>query len=304
MKNIIFISDLHLGAGAANDFHESYHLHRLLDYAAENASELVILGDLLELLQSEFLEIYAEHHSIFEHFFALAEKIPVKYILGNHDAAAAIDVNPRGKSAFLGSKIQVLPEYENLPLKIFAAHGHQFSLANRHDNILDFAEVSVGDRVTKFVGWMERNIHPKIDNWMESLYFKYRKLMHRFSRNAKNFAYLVTPANPLYRALGGDFAEYETAARNVLASERYSVCVFGHTHIPQIKALEDKIYANSGSWVGENQITEPPIFLDIDANFVRMIDARTFEVIGSVSREQPKITKPHKASIFKNKVIV
>jgi len=298
-KNIIFISDLHLGSGEANDFHHAYHLHKLLEYAEENADELVILGDFLELLQCNFYEIYAQHHLIFTHLFELAKKIPVKFVVGNHDAITAADFDFEKKSYFLGSNIEIMLEYENLPLKIFAAHGHQYSLMNSHQNRLDFSEVSAGDRIARAVGWMEKNIHPKIDNLLEAVYIRLKKLHRKISGKTKKFAEIVTPAHPDYKSLGGDFSEYIRAAKNILNSPRYSLCIFGHTHMPRVEGFENGIYANSGSWVGERT----PIFLEANENFLRSIDVKTFEILENHSRQRQKVQQSERVNIFKNKVL-
>ncbi len=277
LRNIIFISDLHLGVGRANDFHAGYHLHRLLDYAVDNADELVILGDFLELLQCDFLEIYAEHRLIFEHLFELARKIPVKYVLGNHDAAIAIECDPRGCSNFFGSKIEVIPEYENEKLKLFAIHGHQYSLENCHKNLLDPNEMPTGDRITQIVGWLEKNVNHSSDTFLEKIYLGYKKIARRISGDTQKLAELVNPSHPDYRKLGGNFSEYERGAEDILASECYSLAVFGHTHVAGVREFENGIYANCGSWVGEDPICTPPTFLEVNEKFVRLVDAQTLE---------------------------
>lgn len=289
-QNIIIISDLHLGAGAANDFHATYALHKLFDYAEENATELVILGDFMELIQSEFTEIYLQHHLIFKHLFALAKKIPVKYVVGNHDAMVAVEYSPDGKSNFLGSDIQVIPAYENLDLRLYALHGHQYSLLNNRADILDFADGNPpGDKVARVVGWLEKNVNGKIDNAFEDAYLAYKKFLRKLSGETKSFSKLVTPANPNYMKLGGDYLEYEAGAADVLRSPKYDLVVFGHTHIPGIEHLSEGIYANSGSWVGDDSISNPPTFLEInDAGFIRLIDAETYEILESATMPKPK----------------
>lgn len=286
-SNLIFISDIHLGADATNDFHHTHALHQLFDYAAENADELIIVGDFLELSQSDFYAIYSKHHNLFQHLFELAEKIPVKYIFGNHDAIVGMDYDPQKTGHFLGSAIEVLPEYENLKLKIFAAHGHQFSHLNRHDNCLDFAEKpSVGDGITRLAGWAERNIHPKLDNWIEKLHLNFKKWRRGIARKKPNFANLVTPAHPDYVELGGDFSEYDRGARDILRSDRYSLAIFGHTHLAGVREFEEGIYANCGSFVDNNFNDHPPTFLEVNADFVRLVDATTFELIENVARDK------------------
>jgi UDP-2,3-diacylglucosamine pyrophosphatase LpxH len=303
-QNIIFISDLHLGSGAANDFHKTYQLYKLFDYAEENATELVILGDFMELLQCDFMEIYIQHHPIFTRLFALARKIPVKYIIGNHDSLVAIEYSPDGKSRFLGSEIEILPEYENLDLKVLAAHGHQYSLMNSRDDILDAKEESnSGDKVARIVGWLEKFVSGKIDNVLERLYLDYKKLLRKVSGETINFAKLVTPANPDYLKLGGNYLEYEAGAADLLCSERYDLVIFGHTHIPGIAYLKDGIYVNSGSWVGDDFLNNPPLFVELNEVSVKLVDAETYAIFESANLRKakplslPRIQKKQKTKV-------
>jgi len=290
-QNIIFISDLHLGSGKSNDFHATFQLHRLFNYAAKNATELVIVGDFLELLQSELTEVYIQHHPIFVHLFALAREISVRYVIGNHDALTAIDFRPDGKSWFLGSPILITPEYENRELKIFSAHGHQYSLFNQCDDILDISEgSSPGDRIARVIGWLEQHLHHKVDNVLEKVYLDYKFLLRKILRETKNQAKLVTPAHPLYEKFGGDYSEYECGALSVLRSDRHSLVIFGHTHQALLKTFKKEhdgvngIYANAGSWVGEDFLKNPPVFVEVNAEIVKLINAETFEVFASAKR--------------------
>ena len=294
-QNVIFISDLHLGSGKANDFHKTYQLHKLLDYAEKYASELVIVGDFLELLQCEFEEIYIQHHEIFKHLFTLAKKIPVKYVIGNHDALVAIDYSPEGGGKFLGSEIEVLPAYENADLKLIALHGHQYSLLNSKEDILNVTEASnPGDKVARMVGWLEENVNGKIDNVLEKAYLDYKKLLHKISGETRNYAKMVNPSHPDYQKLGGDYLEYEEGACDILKSEKYEIAIFGHTHLPGVKHICGGIYANSGSWVGDDAIENPPTFLEVNEFGVKLIDAETYELLDSANPRKAKILRKTK----------
>lgn len=296
-KPVLFISDLHLGAGPANDFHQTYQLHRFLDYAREEASELVILGDFLELLQCELTEIYVQHHQLLMHLFDLSRQIPVKYVIGNHDALVAIDYRSDAPSYFLGSPILVTPEYENRTLKIFAAHGHQHSLLSHRDDILDLSEGSTpGDRIAHAAGWLERHVHPKLDDFLVKTYLDYKILLRKIHLQTKSYAELVTPAHSDYERLGGDYGEYEKGALDVLRSDRYSLCLFGHTHRQQIQRFTrdqdgaDGLYANTGSWVENDAVKYPPTFAEVSVDRVRLVDAETYEVLDSAERNLKRKT--------------
>lgn len=297
-QNLIFISDIHLGAGATNNFYHTYTLHRLFDYAAENANELIIVGDFLELLQSDFYKIYSEHHNIFQHLFRLAKKIEVKYVFGNHDSIVGMDYDPQKKRLFLGSDIEILPQYDNLELKIFATHGHQFSLLNNRNDCLGFSEKPVGDRTVHVANWTEKNIHPKLNNFIKKIYLNFKKWQRQISRRKPNFAGLVNPTHPDYIELGGDFSEYSRGAHNVLQNDHYSLTIFGHTHFAEIKKFEEGIYANCGSFVNNYFADQPPTFLEVNEDFVRLVDATTFELIENIARPKKISQKKEKRGVL------
>jgi len=288
-KPVIFISDLHLGAGEANDFHFTFELHRLLDYAAEHASGLVLNGDILELLQSELTEVYLQHHELFMHLFDVARKIPVTYVIGNHDALVAMDYRPEAPSYFLGSPILVTPEYTNEALGVIALHGHQFDAWNSKEDILDISEGSTpGDRIATVLGHLERHVHPKLDNVLDKLYMNYKKTLRAISHDTLNYANLVTPAHPDFAKLGGTFEEYDAGVRDMLRSKKWDVCVIGHTHRQEIRRYPEGIMANTGSWVGDDRHLSPPTFVEASADIVRLIDADTFEVLAQEDRRASK----------------
>lgn len=300
-KPVFFISDLHLGAGPSDDFRRTFELHRFLDFARREASELVIVGDFLELLQSELTEIYLRHHELFTHLFAVAREIPVTYVIGNHDAAAAIDYSPDpAASFFFGSPIRVTPVYEHLELRIVAQHGHQFDRINRRRDLLDLAEGSTpGDRIARAVGHLEALISPDIDHWLER-YLAHKNKLTSLQKQLAKLAGQVFPSSPIYLAQGGNDSEYLAGARDLLRSPRYSVAILGHTHRQLLHRFDPTkdgcsgIYANTGSWVGLDSVQSPAVYAAVSAESVQLIDAESFEILASMDRELAPISQAKK----------
>ena len=284
VKPVYIISDTHLGAGNSNDFYRTFELHQFLQRAEKQASELVLLGDIFELLQSELTEIYIQHHEIIQHIFRLAEKIPVTFVLGNHDAFLAVDWKEKNTGYLLGSRIVVTPTYQNPALSMTAIHGHQYDAVNRREDMLDLAGGSTpGDRISRAVGWLEEHVHKKSDSFLEKLYLDYKLMLKKIGDDTASASTLVTPAHPLYEKLGGTYSEYEAGAADLLKGS-VSLVAMGHTHQQGITPLEGGLYVNTGSWVGSNDTTHPPTFASISKNEAALYDAVSGQVLAKERR--------------------
>ncbi len=265
---ILLTSDLHLGAGKSVDFFRTWELHKFFQYAEKNAKELVLLGDIFEFLQTDLMHAYVAHKVLIDHLYQLAGKIKVTYVVGNHDAVMAVFCEPHGKGYFFESKIRVVPEYVNKKYKLYAAHGHAFDSLNRKQDILNVKEEpTVGDHITQFAGWLEEHVNPHADDFFLKIYEGYQKILKKIGAEAREASSLVTPANPQYEKLGGDYSEYEKGVRKILALDQYEICVLGHTHKPLQKELPGGTYVNAGSWVEKEKV---PTFVEVDSNGVRL----------------------------------
>lgn len=84
-RPIYCISDLHLGDGGPRDNflpEKEKQLHAFLDYVEQRRGELLILGDLFELWQANWSQVFTTRERLLDRFAAMG----ATYILGNHDA--------------------------------------------------------------------------------------------------------------------------------------------------------------------------------------------------------------------------
>lgn len=84
-RPIYCISDLHLGDGGPRDNflpEKETQLLAFLDYVEQQRGELLILGDLFELWQANWSQIFTTRERLLDRF----AELKATYILGNHDA--------------------------------------------------------------------------------------------------------------------------------------------------------------------------------------------------------------------------
>lgn len=279
-KKLFFISDLHLGFREVDDFHHTVALHRFLNFVASEGGELVILGDGLELLQSELLFVYSAHKPLFDHLFDLAHRTKVIYVVGNHDALVGVFLkkgHPE-ESRFFGSNILVSPTFEDSDLKLWAEHGHMYDIYNRKDVTSPIDATTPGDRIATALGWMERYIAPNADQFIEEAYEGGKEVMEGVREAVTKAMGAITPASLDYR---GDLSEYTKAASEILQDGQYSLCLFGHTHVPLVEKLAGGYYVNTGSWVS---LEHPPTYVCVTADEVILGNAMTLEPMQVIKR--------------------
>ena len=152
----LFLSDLHVGDGTASDdfsFDEEFSLLLKRIDEADSQAELVILGDGLEILESEFVRnlglvdfstvcnsldgevieaIYEKHKLFFESLREFAKKHKIIYVVGNHDYYLVPNENLRKR--FLeridSEKMEIVPYFYDERCGIFAQHGNQYDVSN------------------------------------------------------------------------------------------------------------------------------------------------------------------------------
>jgi len=141
---------------------------------------------------------------------------------------------------------------------VIAEHGNRFDIYNREPN------TCIGRVVAKIVGFLERAIHPDLDDWLSPL-LEMKKV--------------ITPASPDYP---GDFSEYERGAETLLdQNPDCDVAILGHTHDPVLKRVRNGIYGNCGrGWSGKMQ----PTFLRVTSQKVELVDGLTFRVLKKIDR--------------------
>jgi len=248
----LFISDIHLGDGTgADDFHRDDLLLNFLDYADKKSAELVILGDLFELWQSDLEKIFWKHPAIIRKLQSIKN---ITYIYGNHD--------------YLPFSRICAEVYEDDP--VVALHGHQYDQFNRFKNPLFNLKWPIGKYITVLVGELERWVHPDADTWLLKMKEKFGNFLVEaaFVQNKSHFR--------------GDLDQLAQTVEKQRKANLAPISIFGHTHEPELSIIEEdgkkRIYANTGAWVDSSY----PTFLELTNKYIRLCDGNDLDVLEEV----------------------
>jgi len=259
----IFISDLHLGDGSrTDDFHRDKQFLEFIEFAENQARELIILGDFLELWQADLDRVLFQHSEVINKLLSLRNKIKITYVIGNHDYIPFIKFKDLG--------VGICLEYNDNQNYIVAEHGHKYDIFNRYKVPLKSIKWPRGKRLALFVATLERVIHPDVDKWTK----KTIDNLDEFLQNAIIIRNKVTPATKEYLKRGGHFGEFEEAVKNHI-DKGAKIVVFGHTHIPQLQIIGKGIYANCGTWVDG----VVPTYIAYKRDRIELREALTHKVI-------------------------
>ena len=259
----IFISDLHLGNGSrTDDFHRDKEFFKFLEFVESQAEELIILGDFLELWQSDLDRALFRHSEVVNKLLSLRNKLKISYVIGNHDYIPFVK--------FIDLDVGISLEYRDTESDIVAEHGHKYDIFNRYNNPLRSIKWPSDKQLTLFVAGLERLIHPNIDIWIK----KAIEGLDDFLREAIFIRNKITPATKGYLRRGGHFGEFEEAVKNHL-NQGAKIVIFGHTHKPQLQILDEGIYANCGAWVDG----VVPTYIAYYRDRIALIEALTHKII-------------------------
>lgn len=216
---ILFISDVHLGRGAADDRRVEQDLIACLDAHQDRTEHLYLLGDLFD----EFIEY---RHLVPKGYVRLLGRLaewtdsgrPITYFVGNHD--------PWHRDYF-ESELGVRVRFESLSVRHF---GQELYLAH-------------GDRGTEksvWKSWWNATLRHPLPVWLyrtvlpgDTGFGLARFVNRRFGR----------------RDLDEDLIErLRVHARRILREHTADVVVFGHSHFPELLAWPEGIYLNAGYW--------------------------------------------------------
>lgn len=208
MRHIIFISDIHVGDGSSkDDFSQDEVLTDLLASWSElDRPELVIVGDGLELLESEQVKnmgvlgfwetvdlldeqlidsIVKRHERVFDALRRFPGRI--SYVVGNHDYYLLRNSKLRDRLGEYLPNVIVMPYYYDEATGILALHGNQFDSINRFKEINGELVPPLGDFIARYmmVNFDEAlgsylpphlvsdydNVRPVLDvfNWLQKL---------------------------------------------------------------------------------------------------------------------------------------
>jgi len=233
----IFISDLHLGDGSrTDDFHRDKELLKFLEFVENEAQELVIVGDFLELWQANLDRILFRHNEVINKVLSLRNKIKATYVIGNHDYIPFIK--------FTDSGIGICLEYHDPEIGIIAEHGHRYDVFNRYKNPLQSIKWPNGRWFALLAASLERLVSPNADVWLE----KALENTEAFIGHAALIRNKITPSSGEYLRKGGHFGEFNEAVKRHIDNGA-RVVIFGHTHRCQLDKTGNGIYANCGTWV-------------------------------------------------------
>jgi len=146
----------------------------------------------------------------------------IVYIPGNHDSVLKL---------FSGSKIKgvsIVDEYvhttiDNKEIKLL--HGDKF------DN----------EGVNRF-------ILPLFGVFGYGPIFMINKLVYKFNKNFCLCRFIKSKTANIFNTI----TTYEKNVTNELTNSDYYGIMYGHTHFPKIKNMNEKIIANTGSWTADN----------------------------------------------------
>ena len=259
----IFISDLHLGDGSrTDDFNRDKELLEFLDFAENQASELIIVGDLLELWQSDLERILFAHDKVIKRLLSLREKIKLTYVIGNHDYIPFIK--------FIDSALGIELEYRDTENSIIAEHGNKYDIFNSYKNPLRSIKWPLGKRMALFAAATERFLHKDADVWLSNRVENIDSFLHK----ALSIRNKVTPSSKQYINRGGHFGEFSDAAIKHI-EKGSKIVIFGHTHRPQLDIIDNGIYANCGTWTDDAL----PTYIAYDKGSIELREGLTHKVI-------------------------
>lgn len=239
INRVLLMSDLHLSAETPADMIEDFHL--FLDYAEEHASEIVFVGDMLEMLQGDVFQTYLLHKPIFDRITRLSHDLKITYIPGNHDSFTRL-MSPEGEgaSSLFDSKINFSQEYYNAGLGIYASHGHQYD---------DFSEMKASPKVNRSPsnGKIIANTLKDLKREGYSIHQSKLLAVADYADKARKFSDYISSRKIDYSA------KFEKIAKELIRDQDYTYVVFGHTHHAKLKKINHSLYLNTGSWKSEKK---------------------------------------------------
>ena len=301
----IFISDIHLGDDARYKdpvperrarFIPSEHGDRLLNFLErqvmakkDSVKDLVLLGDVFDTWVCPFDELPPTYDSIFsskENKPILdslrriaASNINLYYVHGNHD----YDLTADRLQAEIPGIITSAEGYNDPELKLFAEHGHRFTLFNQsYPEVADGLPIGypitrlaehLGGYVRGFkdlIGYFddvfdlvtgEANIFEAILDGLADRVKAKQIIMsdretisvEKVKSQYKNLPHHDQPLK-VVRLLASE-GDLEKFGDRMCEKHGYKVVVMGHTHTAKIDKdsllVKDRVYVNSGNWCGK-----------------------------------------------------
>jgi UDP-2,3-diacylglucosamine pyrophosphatase LpxH len=172
LRNIIFISDLHIGDGnSKDDFSQDELFNNFInEWNDLENPELVIVGDGFEILESEIVRhaglkpFWEIVHSLDEKLITLIEhahpkvfealskfKGKIKYVIGNHDYYILKNKKLQENLKERIKNLEIVPYYYDEQTHILAVHGNQFDAINRFFEVNGEIIPPLGDFISRYM---------------------------------------------------------------------------------------------------------------------------------------------------------
>jgi len=216
-----FVSDAHLGIALRGHEDREQHLVSWLSSIRSHAASLFVVGDLFDFWIEYAHAIRPAYFTVLHHIRTLVDEgVVVHYLAGNHDFA-------------LGPFLQ-----ETVGIRLYSDH-LETTLQGKKIHLHHGDGLIKGEIGYRFLRSVLRNplnqalyklLHPDIGVPLAKLFStSSRRFMNRRCCERKR-------------------AEYLERARAYL-SQGSDIVVFGHTHWPEIREMDGKLYCNTGEWI-------------------------------------------------------
>jgi len=251
-KNIIVVSDLHIGDGGPRDNFaadgKENQFSLFLDYVQQQQAELFILGDLFEFWQSNIGRTLVRRMPLLDRL----ARMQAVYVVGNHDADLE-DLIGTGFLAHPFFERMSRPFTRQIGGRTFCfMHGHEVDPFNRDGTprwgrimaiLCGIIEDRKGSPLLSAGGFTEKSLLSVSRTFM----WLWNNSVNWFEKGRPDEPYhsvaeSLTPAQEPSR-VKGILSLYQKDRRQ----KGYDVLVAGHTH--RVGRVGDW-YANSGCWVG------------------------------------------------------
>lgn len=224
-SRIVVAGDVHLGSGQADQRAFDAFLDDLLAHH-RSIAELVLLGDLWDMIRRDPFGAAWESAGTIARLRALAECVPVQFVLGNHD----VYLDSLDHSRY---EIAIHEEYtlEQADTAIRFTHGNGFDRLQ-------------SDRLSTYLsGPGDRGDIDPTGGRKDPVVAAGRKYLQRGKRRLRT---LVTDGGTVEDVSAPAYPRRERRAHAFLETIPEEKLVFGHTHAPYVH--HENLAANPGSW--------------------------------------------------------
>jgi len=251
-KDIVVVSDLHIGDGGPRDNfsvdHKAQKFDLFLDYVENGGAELFVLGDLFEFWQANIGRVLTHRMSLIDRL----ARMKATYVIGNHDAdfEHLIDTDILGHPFFDRMSGPFERIIANKRFKFM--HGHELDPFNRDGTprwgrilaiLGGILEDRKGSPLLSAGGFTEKSLL-KVSRMFMWIWNNSVNLFEKSEKHEKRHSLYesLTPAQDPAK-IKGIMSLYHS---NKL-KEGYDYLIAGHTHRT---GLFQDWYCNSGCWVG------------------------------------------------------